>query len=88
MCSKIGTNNNGFVLYRMKMWLLGLVLCLALGTLHSQTPRGKMTPLDPEINMNVVGFSKSPASQMHVTSVQYVLKFTYVGYMEPHTLIS
>ncbi|XP_054428783.1 lysosomal acid lipase/cholesteryl ester hydrolase [Pteronotus mesoamericanus] len=37
----------------MKMWLLGLVFCLALGTLHSETSRGKLTTVDPEINMNV-----------------------------------
>ncbi|KAM7073559.1 lysosomal acid lipase/cholesteryl ester hydrolase [Molossus nigricans] len=37
----------------MKMWLLGLVFCLAFGTLHSETSRGKWTPLDPETNMNV-----------------------------------
>ncbi|KAM5321042.1 lysosomal acid lipase/cholesteryl ester hydrolase [Glossophaga mutica] len=37
----------------MKMWLLGLVFCLALGTLHSETSRGKTTPVDPETNMNV-----------------------------------
>ncbi|XP_019594548.1 lysosomal acid lipase/cholesteryl ester hydrolase [Rhinolophus sinicus] len=36
----------------MKMWLLGLVFCLVLGTLHSETSRGKLT-VDPEINMNV-----------------------------------
>ncbi|KAF6317404.1 lipase A, lysosomal acid type [Rhinolophus ferrumequinum] len=36
----------------MKMWLLGLVFCLVLGTLHSETSRGKLT-VDPETNMNV-----------------------------------
>lgn len=37
----------------MKMWLLGLVFCLVLGTLHSETSRGKLTSVDPEANMNV-----------------------------------
>ncbi|XP_036903193.1 lysosomal acid lipase/cholesteryl ester hydrolase [Sturnira hondurensis] len=37
----------------MKMWLLGLVFCLTLGTLHSETSRGKTAPMDPETNMNV-----------------------------------
>ncbi|XP_028368798.1 lysosomal acid lipase/cholesteryl ester hydrolase-like isoform X2 [Phyllostomus discolor] len=37
----------------MKMWLLGLVFCLALGTLHSETSRGNTPPVDPETNMNV-----------------------------------
>ncbi|XP_064125667.1 lysosomal acid lipase/cholesteryl ester hydrolase [Loxodonta africana] len=37
----------------MKMRLLGLVVCLALGTVHSDGPRGKWTPVDPEVNMNV-----------------------------------
>ncbi|KAM5243993.1 lysosomal acid lipase/cholesteryl ester hydrolase-like isoform 1-T2 [Hipposideros larvatus] len=36
----------------MEMWLLGLVFCLVLGTLHSETSRGKLT-VDPETNMNV-----------------------------------
>ncbi|XP_037012503.2 lysosomal acid lipase/cholesteryl ester hydrolase [Artibeus jamaicensis] len=37
----------------MKMWLLGLVFCSTLGTLHSETSRGKTAPVDPETNMNV-----------------------------------
>ncbi|XP_039727702.1 lysosomal acid lipase/cholesteryl ester hydrolase [Pteropus medius] len=37
----------------MKMRLLGLVFCLVLGTLHSKTSGGKVTPVDPETNMNV-----------------------------------
>nr|XP_031317225.1 lysosomal acid lipase/cholesteryl ester hydrolase isoform X2 [Camelus dromedarius] len=41
------------VVRRMKMWLLGLVFCLVLGTLHSEAPRGKLAAVDPETNMNV-----------------------------------
>ncbi|XP_045709689.1 lysosomal acid lipase/cholesteryl ester hydrolase-like isoform X2 [Phyllostomus hastatus] len=37
----------------MKMWLLGLVFCLALGTLRSETSRENTPPVDPETNMNV-----------------------------------
>ncbi|XP_057592417.1 lysosomal acid lipase/cholesteryl ester hydrolase isoform X4 [Hippopotamus amphibius kiboko] len=37
----------------MKMWLWGLVVCLVLGTLSSEASRGKLKPVDPEINMNV-----------------------------------
>lgn len=69
----------------MKMWLLGLVFCVALGTLHSETSRGKQAIVDPETNMNVVSFSKSPAFKMHVTDVEYFPKFSYVGYTEPQT---
>lgn len=38
---------------RMKMWLLGLVFCVALGALRSETSRGKQPVVDPETNMNV-----------------------------------
>lgn len=62
----------------MKMWLLGLVFCVALGTLHSESPRGKRAVVDPETNMNVVSFLKSPAFKMHVTDVKYFLTFSYV----------
>ncbi|KAM9051711.1 lysosomal acid lipase/cholesteryl ester hydrolase isoform 2-T3 [Megaptera novaeangliae] len=37
----------------MKMWLWCLVVCLVLGTLHSEVSRGELTPVDPETNMNV-----------------------------------
>ncbi|TKC46044.1 hypothetical protein EI555_013901 [Monodon monoceros] len=37
----------------MKMWLWCLVVCLVLGTLHSEVSRGKLAPVDPETNMNV-----------------------------------
>lgn len=37
----------------MKMWLLGLVFCLVIGTLHSKLFGGKAKPLDPETHMNV-----------------------------------
>ncbi|XP_004369971.1 lysosomal acid lipase/cholesteryl ester hydrolase isoform X1 [Trichechus manatus latirostris] len=37
----------------MKMRLLGLVVCLVLGTVHSEGPRRKRTSVDPEVNMNV-----------------------------------
>ncbi|XP_004701412.1 lysosomal acid lipase/cholesteryl ester hydrolase isoform X2 [Echinops telfairi] len=37
----------------MKMWLLGLVFCSVLGTVHLEGPRGKRTPVDPEVYMNV-----------------------------------
>lgn len=72
----------------MEMWLLGLVFCVALGTLHSETSRGKQPVVDPETNMNVVSFSESPAFKMHVTDVKYFLKFCYVGYVEPQARIS
>lgn len=72
----------------MKMRLLGLVFCLVLGTLHSKTSGGKVTPVDPETNMNVVSFSKSPAFKMNMTNVNYFLKFSYMGYMESQILIS
>ncbi|KAI5154756.1 Lysosomal Acid Lipase/Cholesteryl Ester Hydrolase [Manis pentadactyla] len=38
---------------RMKMQLLGLVVCLVLGTLHTEASRGKLTAVDPETKMNV-----------------------------------
>ncbi|XP_006831190.1 PREDICTED: lysosomal acid lipase/cholesteryl ester hydrolase isoform X1 [Chrysochloris asiatica] len=37
----------------MKMWILGLVVCLVLETVHSERPRGKQTPVNPEVYMNV-----------------------------------
>uniref|UniRef100_A0A8C4PMW4 Lipase n=2 Tax=Equus asinus TaxID=9793 RepID=A0A8C4PMW4_EQUAS len=37
----------------VKMHHLRLVVCLVLGTLHSQASRGKPAPVDPETNMNV-----------------------------------
>ncbi|XP_077607999.1 lysosomal acid lipase/cholesteryl ester hydrolase [Crocuta crocuta] len=37
----------------MKMQLLGLVLCLVLGTLQFEASKGKLVALDPETNMNV-----------------------------------
>ncbi|XP_017508847.1 lysosomal acid lipase/cholesteryl ester hydrolase isoform X1 [Manis javanica] len=37
----------------MKMQLLGLVVCLVLGTLHTEASRGKLTAVDPETKMNV-----------------------------------
>lgn len=55
----------------MKMWLLGLVFCLVIGTLHSKLFGGKVKPLDPETHMNVVSFSKSPAFKMNMTNVNY-----------------
>uniref|UniRef100_A0A8C0RPB6 Gastric triacylglycerol lipase n=1 Tax=Canis lupus familiaris TaxID=9615 RepID=A0A8C0RPB6_CANLF len=38
---------------RMKMQLLGLVICLVLGTLRSEALKGKLASLDPETKMNV-----------------------------------
>ncbi|KAK2502992.1 hypothetical protein MC885_010278 [Smutsia gigantea] len=38
---------------RMKMQLLGLVVSLVLGTLHTEASRGKLTAVDPETKMNV-----------------------------------
>ncbi|XP_021574889.1 lysosomal acid lipase/cholesteryl ester hydrolase [Carlito syrichta] len=38
---------------KIKMQLLGLVICLALGILHSEGPGGKVTAVDPEASMNV-----------------------------------
>lgn len=72
----------------MKMQLLGLMFCLVLGTLHSKTSEGKLNPVDPETNMNVVSFSKSLAFKMNMTNVSYFYKFSYMGYMEPQILIS
>ncbi|XP_042637355.1 lysosomal acid lipase/cholesteryl ester hydrolase [Orycteropus afer afer] len=37
----------------MKMWLLGLLVCLVLGTVHSEGPREQRASVDPEANMNV-----------------------------------
>uniref|UniRef100_A0A673TLI4 Lipase A, lysosomal acid type n=1 Tax=Suricata suricatta TaxID=37032 RepID=A0A673TLI4_SURSU len=37
----------------MKMQLLVLVFCLVLGTLQSESSKGKLAALDPETNMNV-----------------------------------
>ncbi|XP_025297185.1 lysosomal acid lipase/cholesteryl ester hydrolase isoform X1 [Canis lupus baileyi] len=37
----------------MKMQLLGLVICLVLGTLRSEALKGKLASLDPETKMNV-----------------------------------
>ncbi|XP_066099162.1 lysosomal acid lipase/cholesteryl ester hydrolase [Saccopteryx bilineata] len=37
----------------MKMWLFGLLFCLAVGILHSEPSGGKPTTVDPEITMNV-----------------------------------
>lgn len=88
MCCEIWTNNNRVFYTERKMRLLSLVFCLALGFLRTQTSRGKQAVADPETNMNVVSFSKSPAFKMHMMNVKYFLKFSYVGSMEPQTLIS
>ncbi|XP_076981481.1 lysosomal acid lipase/cholesteryl ester hydrolase [Tamandua tetradactyla] len=37
----------------MKMWLFGLVVCLILGTVRCDEPKGKLAPVNPEANMNV-----------------------------------
>lgn len=70
----------------MGMWLLGLVVCLVLGPLHSEASRGKPAPVDPEINMNVVSFSKSLLLKCICDKCSLFSEIQLCSCMEPQTM--